>query len=327
MNSKLLENLLIPVTEGLVFNKYEEENINELSKKKALIIFTTDDELPFGGVDISKYTKKYGYTRAIELKVNKFITDRYTYQLPSELKEYIDRKYISDNDTIDDIVKKILDKIEPYIKKNNELVVLTFSDTQYYGAQILREYPVIIIYGSMIKSFVTTYNRNFKDNLNRITNKNTEYERMYNKIPKELFIKNKNFSLFHVSPNKNIKELIPRISTKRLYNENIRIPRISAAPSIDACFRAVGLSLNKNDRPKTYYVYKLRIDQNTRIVKPSTDLVPDQPYTNEYWILDPIKVDLLGYIVVSLDKKNNKLKFDDSNMPKDPMITTSFVKY
>ena len=84
MNSKLLENLLIPITEGLVFNKYEEENINELSKKKALIIFTTDDELPFGGVDISKYTKKYGYTRASELKVKKFITDRYRYQLPSE---------------------------------------------------------------------------------------------------------------------------------------------------------------------------------------------------------------------------------------------------
>lgn len=327
MNSKLLENLLIPATEGLLFNNYEEENINELSKKKSLIIFTTDDDLPFGGIDITKYTKKYGYDRAIELKVNKFITDRYTYQLPSELKEYINRKEITDEDIIDETVEKIVNKVDQYIKKNNELVVLTFTVSQYYGAQILRNYPIIIMHGSMVKSFITTYNRNFKNNLIRITNKNTEYERMYNKIPKELFVKNKNFDLFHVSPNKNIKELTPRISTKRLYNENIRIPRVSAAPSIDACFRAVGLSLNKNDKPKTYYVYKLRIDQNTRIVKPSTDLVPDQPYTNEYWILDPIKVDLLGYIVVSLDKKNNKLKFDDSNMPKDPMITTSFVKY
>lgn len=326
MNSKILENLLIPVTEGFFFNKYEEENISALSNHKSLVVFTTDQELPFGGVDVSKYTKKYGYTRAIEFKLNKYIMNPYSYQMPSDLNGYLIRRDISINDTIDETMKKITMATDAYTKKSNELIVIVISDSQYYGAQVLRKYPVIIMYGSVVKSFVMNYNKDLKNNFKRVMSKDKEYVRMNTDIPKELFVKDKNFSLYHVSPNKNIKELTPMITSKRLRNENIRIARVSAAPSIDACFRAVGLTLNKGDKPKTYYVYKLRIDETTRLVKPSTDLVPDQTYTNEYWILDPIKVDLLGYIVVSLDKKTNKLKFDDSNMSNETLITTQFRK-
>ena len=97
-------------------------------------------------------------------------------------------------------------------------------------------------------------------------------------------------------------------------DENIRIPRVSAAPNIDSCFRAVGFQDRVKNKPVNFYVYKLQLTNQHRIVKPSTDLVPDQEETNEYWVLDPVKVECLGYITITLDKENNRYNFDDSHM-------------
>lgn len=326
MNSKELKEYLIPATEGFFFNNYDEENINELSNKKTLVIFTTDSNLPYGGVDIVKYTSKYHYNLAVEIKLDDMISRDPKKKLPMELRDELSKFNSLEFKDLEESFKKILKITDDYVKSHNELIVLTVTNSQHYGAQIFRKYPIIIMHGSMVKSFVRNFNRDLSNNIKSVIGKDAEYERMLTKIPKELFVKNRNFELFHVSPNKDIKELTPRISMKRLYNENIRIPRVSAAPSIDACFRAVGLTLNKNDRPIKYYVYQLMIDKNTRIVKPSVELVPDQKYTNEYWILDPIKVKCLGYITVSLDKKTKNLKFDDSTITRDAMVTTTFYK-
>lgn len=326
MNSNQLNEFLIPVTEGFFFNNYDEENIDGLSDKKTLIIFTTDSNLPYGGVDIVKYLSKYHYNMAIEIKLDDMISKDPKRKLPLEVKEELSKFKGIDYKDLENSFKKILKITDNYMKHHNELMVLTITTSQYYGAQIFRDYPIIIMHGSMVKSFVSNFNRDLSNNVTSVVNKDKEYERMLAKIPKDLFVKKRNFELFHVSPNKDIKELIPKISMKRLYNENIRIPRVSAAPSIDACFRAVGITLNKNDRPMKYYVYQLMIDKDTRIVTPSVELVPDQKFTNEYWILDPIKVKCLGYITVSLDKKTKTLKFDDSTISRDAMVTTTFYE-
>lgn len=326
MNSNHLNEFLIPATEGFFFNNYDEENISELSKKKTLVIFTTDTNLPYGGVDIVKYLSKYHYSIAIDINLDDMISKDPKRKLPIDLREELSKFNSLKFDDFEDAFKKILTITDKYMKTHDELIVLTVGDSQHYGAQIFRKYPIIIMHGSIVKSFTNNFGRDLSDNIKSVIGKAAEYERMYTKIPKELFVKNRNFELFHVSPNKDIKELTPKISMKRLRNENIRIPRVSAAPSIDACFRAVGISLNKNDRPIKYYVYQLMIDKDTRIVKPSVELVPDQKYTNEYWILDPIKVKCLGYITVSLDKKTKNLKFDDSTISRDAMVTTTFYK-
>lgn len=202
-------------------------------------------------------------------------------------------------------------------ESEDSLVIMLTSNTSFYGMPIIRSQPVVIVNNAITKSLLHKLPSALSSAYSDIKLKNVEYDvRMSNKIPKKYFIKNNKIELFHISENPNIKELEPRITTKRLSDENIRIARVSAAPSIDECFKAVGFTLNPGDKPKTYYCYQILLPDNARIVKPSLQMVPDQDYTNEYWILDPVKVKLLGSITISLDKKTNNYIFDDSKMPK-----------
>ena len=73
-------------------------------------------------------------------------------------------------------------------------------------------------------------------------------------------------------------------------------------------------------------LYQLNIQPNTRIVKPTTKLVPDVEETSEYWVLDEIGVTKLGYVTISYNKKTNRYEFDDSKMKVDPMVTSEFRK-
>ena len=87
-----------------------------------------------------------------------------------------------------------------------------------------------------------------------------------------------------------------------MYDENYGIPRISAADSIDGCFRALADSLEGN---QIYHAHKLILEKSTRVAKPDRKLVPDVDKTGEYWVLDPVNVKYLGYIKVIVDKNHN----------------------
>lgn len=128
-------------------------------------------------------------------------------------------------------------------------------------------------------------------------------------------------SLYHVSPKANINTLQPKLSSKPLKGEENTTKRISAAPSIDGCFRAVGYDLKPGESAK-YYIYKLILTKDSKVVKPTKEQVPDQSLGNEYWVLTPTKTKSLGYIEITADPKTGDYNFDDSHVLDENQILT-----
>ena len=128
-------------------------------------------------------------------------------------------------------------------------------------------------------------------------------------------------SLYHVSPKANITTLQPKLSSKPLKGEENTTKRISAAPSIDGCFRAVGYDLKPGESAK-YYIYMLILTKDSKVVKPTKDQVPDQSLGNEYWVLTPTKTKSLGYIEITADPKTGSYSFDESHVLDENQILT-----
>lgn len=128
-------------------------------------------------------------------------------------------------------------------------------------------------------------------------------------------------SLYHVSPKADIKTLQPKLSSKPLKGEENATKRISAAPSIDGCFRAVGYDLKPGESVKCY-IYKLILTKDSKVVKPTKRQVPDQSLGNEYWVLTPTKTKSLGYIEITADPKTGNYNFDDSHVLDENQILT-----
>lgn len=128
-------------------------------------------------------------------------------------------------------------------------------------------------------------------------------------------------SLYHVSPKANITTLQPKLSSKPLKGEENTTKRISAAPSIDGCFRMVGYDLKPGESAK-YYIYKLILTKDSKVVQPTKDQVPDQSLGNEYWALTPTKTKSLGYIEITADPKTGNYDFDDSHVLDENQILT-----
>lgn len=128
-------------------------------------------------------------------------------------------------------------------------------------------------------------------------------------------------SLYHVSPKANITTLQPKLSSKPLKGEENTTKRISAAPSIDGCFRAVGYDLKPGESAK-YYIYKLLLIKDSEVVKPTKSQVPDQSLGNEYWVLTPTKTKSLGYIEITADSNTGNYNFDDSHALDENQILT-----
>ena len=120
--------------------------------------------------------------------------------------------------------------------------------------------------------------------------------------------------LYHVTKDNNIDIFKPSLSSKTMPSEDKTIPRISAADTIDGCFRGLNIDIDKIKKihkPVRYYVYQLNIEKTTKIHKPSIEQVPDVYKTGEYWILSPVTGIIIGYVDVSYDSNNDKLIFDD----------------
>lgn len=339
-----LEKYLI-AEEGLITSNYVEENINRLKNKDtALYLFTTDTNIAYGGLkNIDSYRTQYGFDKLRYFMIDKYIQ----YLLRQEIKlteitndplliTKLDKK-IKQRDVIkrktiyglSPILTTIINICNQYVQETNNLLIVIFKNPIMYSLPILRECPIIVANVSILKSIGNGifYHKPLMETIQNTIQSNKQFSIMNPEIPKNMIIYGKNFKfdLFHVSPVGDITKLTPRKTSKPLKNENVRIARVSAAPTIDACFRAVGFSL-KDDKPIKYYVYQLNIQPNTRIVKPTTKLVPDAEETSEYWVLDEIGVTKLGYVTISYNKKTNRYKFDDSKMKVDPMITSEFGK-
>jgi hypothetical protein len=102
--------------------------------------------------------------------------------------------------------------------------------------------------------------------------------------------------LYHVSPDPNLKVLIPRVPKNGVVNwgaEDGVHKRVCFAPSIQQALRAMARPVNK----ETLYVYTPVGLNNRWIYKPTSTQVPDVGVTNEIWYLRPCQVKLVEVIV------------------------------
>ena len=325
--------------EGFLFTTSTEENIDELKRRdKCLCIFTSSGMLKYGGINerlIKNLTSKYSFKKYENINLMEYIMKRISkdpnkkYDVnctDAEIIKLLDDIEMSEKDFTTDIVTRCIKALDNYSVVTQKLICAVITIPRLYSMALMRSQPIIIADASLISSFFKSSiaAKNPVAGAAFVASSQYSFKVLDNKIPTKMIVKGSDikFPLYHVSPNKEIKELVPRVTVKPMRGENVRIARISCAPSIDGCFRAVGL---KTDSSIRYYVYRLQLDPQARVVRPTPQLVPDRNMTDEYWVLDPTPVENLGYITVTLDKKANRYRFDDSKVKVPANITTTFT--
>ena len=103
--------------------------------------------------------------------------------------------------------------------------------------------------------------------------------------------------LYHVSSDIErplVQKFEPRVPRYRAFNENNRIPRISFAPDVESCFKALPedtlLDINRQQR---FILYRLTCDPhdpNLLDFETVVKYVPDALYTREYWYTEPVQL-------------------------------------
>ena len=132
---------------------------------------------------------------------------------------------------------------------------------------------------------------------------------------------------FNQKPDENHPETID-LDKVPFYPEP-NIPRISVAPTIEGCFRGVYPNVYRYFEEKNYphmdfFVYSPAFEGSERIVTPdiltSHHLVWDACITNEYLILDKVKMVLVGKVRIQNTNKEPTLKiypFGDKKLEKE----------
>lgn len=117
-----------------------------------------------------------------------------------------------------------------------------------------------------------------------------------------------NLKLYHVSENKKITKLTPRVPKNERTEtglENDTTKRICFAPSIEQCLQAINV-----EKGKEYCVYVPKKNlMYYNIYKCSDQEVPDASLTDEYWCLNPIDVEPLYIIKIGAEIETNSNKY------------------
>lgn len=101
--------------------------------------------------------------------------------------------------------------------------------------------------------------------------------------------------LLHISMDTNIKEMVPRISTRQMGREDRTTPRVVAAPTLYGCmlayqsipadymFSPSRTKENKTNWKNGYKIYAVPYDF---CLKPDASLVPDVKHSDETWLVN-----------------------------------------
>jgi len=311
-----LEKYLIPAEEGFFTSDVYTENLHLLKEGYPLFAFIPAN-------DSKKFESRF-------LKYQKMVNASYTFLIPPIFPFYCEADFGGDkvDDFIHDVAvdhPEIAKELDAFVKRFNKLkesnrdlhhlyqfliemcikcfkkykvfFVIILDEELYikYAIRCVGASPVFFGNPSTLQKFFTRLSQIPRD----IYQSNEDFDRAFGRnIPKKLFIKD-HIDLYHVSKNK-LSKLEPRRTYKPLNeSENMTIPRISACDNVDACFKAV------NATPGLWYVYKLKLTKDSKVVKPNTYLVPDADITGEYWVLTPTEVELVTTIQCKVDPKNS----------------------
>lgn len=160
--------------------------------------------------------------------------------------------------------------------------------------------------------------------------------------------------LYHVSSNANIKEFIPVVSQRTMRGEDRSLPRISTSTSLIGClngYQSLIADVTKSQYKRSpkekgwdgkYRIYRLPYRY---ALKPSIKLVPDQKFSDEYWLISWRKETLItkpitvaDFIVTSLhenysNKGNTRdivlfmhVKEDGFYISKDYQLKTGYYR-
>ena len=107
-------------------------------------------------------------------------------------------------------------------------------------------------------------------------------------------------NLYHVSKVQHDGEIFkPRVPKFKLYAEDNKIKRICVSTSVVGALRAITCE----DVPGVYRIHKpVNVGKkkiSDYLYKPTKDEVPDVIETREKWILCPVRMVDIGYVVVS----------------------------
>lgn len=304
--------LMIPAQESLFRDQIMIEREQGLAEYMPLILFATYADHDWYEDHIRKLAKKYNRSKITYILWEGFldmIIDGKDLTVPDnpELSALVTAAGFTANNTMSEVVKAMIDICVKYSKQTNSFTVIQMTDFLAYSYREMPTLPVMMMNLSRMKAYMKKYISPFDPKRKLI---DTSFNRAFStKIDRRLFVRwTPKLELFHVSVNLDLKELEPRVTHRPLNaQENMRIPRISCAPTVDGCFR--GAQFKEECKVR---VYQLLLNKDSLIVRPDTYLVPDRDTSDEYWVLTKTKVKpiaLIHCIPAEDDKGNPIMRF------------------
>ena len=105
--------------------------------------------------------------------------------------------------------------------------------------------------------------------------------------------------MYHLSTDNHHGELFePRIPTSRLLQEDSTTPRVCFADTIDGALRAMPRQQIGTDCIMLFVHVPAYIPSKEYIIFPMKEQVPDVTTTGELWSVKPVRMELIGTIVV-----------------------------
>jgi len=328
-NQLLIKTESLFLNEGIIFRKDKMNFLNtlmpECGKNFCFYLYFNDIEtnLNFNNSSL-KYFRNIEYVDIIDLcytdlekylniDMNKFIKN-YSKILDKTIYASEDKL---DMDALYGLLYDVTDFIINYYSNIDNTTLYIFrinSDYTFLIKDYLVNYPVIVEDLSLVKLLSYTrgsneykrgaYNdyylsKEFKDMVKPIKTKLNPNIYDHKKLNK--------LTLYHISPDPNIKEMIPKVTDFYMTGENLVTPRISFAQTINGCILARYFSSEFNPDQIRLYIYEPIITKNSKGYKPRVNFIPDCKETGEICLLTKTKVKKTGYLDL-------RMKLDEDNL-------------
>ena len=190
--------------------------------------------------------------------------------------------------TRSDIFKMLPLALEKFTKKEPEHAIILNIVPYAYGLLPYDMYRVDYGTLSRVGGAIKTANNNYRmgNIYHHMANPSIKHKGIMLENPEKV-------ELYHVSTVLDLTKLDPHPTRSPMMGEMVVPSRVSAAPTVDKCFKAI-----YQRKGAKYAIYKLLPTKKTRLFKPNNSAVPDASKTDEVWVLDPVKVKKIDQIIL-----------------------------